>query len=62
MCRLNPDFTSSSRNDLEFYIPQLLTFLLKGEGSVADEQALFDFIVMASSADFFFAHRVLFFL
>ena len=37
MCRLNPDFTSSSRNDLEFYIPQLITFLLKGDGDAQEE-------------------------
>ena len=60
LCRVNPDFNSSFRNDLEFYIPQLCTFLLKGD--LEDPAQLFDFILMASSADFYFAHRVWFFL
>lgn len=60
LCRVNPDFTSSFRNDLEFYVPQMLTFFLRCD--LEDPQQLFDFILMASSADFFFAHRVWFFL
>lgn len=30
-CRLNPDFASPFRNDLEFCIPQICSFLLKGD-------------------------------
>ena len=59
LCRINPDYSSSFRNDLEFYIPQICTFLLKGE--LDDITSLFDLILMASSSDFFFAHRVWFF-
>jgi len=29
-CRINPDFTSSFRTDLEFYIPQYCSFYLNG--------------------------------
>lgn len=60
LCRVNPDFSSAFRNDLEFYIPQICTFFLRCD--LEDPQQLFDFILMASSADFFFAHRVWFFL
>jgi hypothetical protein len=28
--RINPDFTSQYRDDLEFYIPQLCSFFLQG--------------------------------
>ena len=31
LCRVNPDFNSSFRNDLEFYVPQICTFFLKCE-------------------------------
>jgi hypothetical protein len=30
-CRVNPDFTSVFRDDLEFFIPQLGSFYLKGD-------------------------------
>lgn len=29
-CRVNPDFTSVFRDDLEFFIPQICSFYLKG--------------------------------
>lgn len=29
-CRVNPDLTSPVRLDLEFYIPQLISFYLQG--------------------------------
>ena len=29
-CRINPDLTSPVRQDLEFYIPQLISFYLQG--------------------------------
>ena len=34
LCRVNPDFTSPNsnlRNDLEFYVPQISTFFLRGD-------------------------------
>ncbi|CDW87043.1 phosphatidylinositol kinase (pik-k) [Stylonychia lemnae] len=58
-CRVNPDFTSAFRNDLEFFIPQLCSFFLKG--NYEDPQELKDLIVLASSASFYFSHRVWFF-
>ena len=58
-CRINPDYTSNFRNDLEFYIPQICTFLLKGD--MEDPNELFDFLIMASASEFFFAHRLWFF-
>ena len=57
--RVNPDFTSPFRNDLEFFIPQICSFFLKGESQHSEE--LLAFILHASSANFFFSHRVWFF-
>lgn len=32
--RVNPDFTSRFRSDLEFFIPQLCCFYLKGDSDL----------------------------
>ena len=60
--RLNPNLVSENklRNDLEFYIPQLCTFLLFGE--VKDIEEFFVFLCKVCNASFFFAHRVHWFL
>ena len=29
LCRVNPDFSSQFRNDLEFFVPQMCTFFLR---------------------------------
>lgn len=58
--RLNPNLVSEKklRNDLEFYIPQLCTFLLFGEVKAIEE---FLFLCKVCNASFF-AHRVQWFL
>ena len=60
--RLNPNLVSANklRNDLEFYIPQLCTFLLFGEVKAIEE--FFVFLCKVCNASFFFAHRVHWFL
>ena len=60
--RLNPNLVSENklRTDLEFYIPQLCTFLLYGE--VKGIQDFFIFLCRACDTSFFFAHRVHWFL
>ena len=60
--RLNPNLVSENklRNDLEFYIPQLCTFLLFGE--FKDIEQFFVFLCKVCNASFFFAHRVHWFL
>ena len=60
--RLNPNLVSQNkvRNDLEFYIPQLCTFLLFGDIKAIEE--FFVFLCKACDASFFFAHRVHWFL
>ena len=60
--RINPNLVSQNklRNDLEFYIPQLCTFLLFGDIKSIDE--FFVFLCNACNASFFFAHRVHWFL
>jgi hypothetical protein len=50
---------STFRNDLEFFIPQLCSFYLKGNYEKPHE--LYDLILLASSASFYFSHRVWFF-
>ena len=60
--RINPNLVSQNklRNDLEFYIPQLCTFLLFGDIKAIEE--FFVFLCKACDASFFFAHRVHWFL
>ena len=60
--RLNPNLVNENklRNDLEFYIPQLCTFLLFGE--MKDIEEFFVFLCKACNFSFFFAHRVHWFL
>ena len=48
------------RNDLEFYIPQLCSFIIFGEDELVDE--LLSFLFKSCYCSFFFAHRVLWFL
>lgn len=57
-CRLNPDFTSVYRKDLEFYLPQLCSYCLYED--VDDE--IKKYIILAARSDLYFSHRVLFFL
>lgn len=59
LCRVNPDFTDVFRDDLEFFIPQLGSFYLKGDYEHPEEIA--NLIVLAASTSFFFSHRVWFF-
>lgn len=60
--RLNPNLVSTKgiRNDLEFYIPQICTFLIFGDYEKCEE--LLAFLCKACYASFFFAHRILWFL
>lgn len=57
--RVNPDFTSGQRSDLEFYIPQLCSFYLRGDSE--KPQPLVNLILLASSTSFFFSHRIWFY-
>ncbi len=52
--------TKGIRNDLEFYIPQICTFLIFGDYEKCEE--LLSFLCKACYASFFFAHRILWFL
>ena len=58
-CRVNPDFNSPFRNDLEFYIPQLCSIYITG--SLDDSNDLMNLILTASKQDIFFSHRIWFF-
>ena len=60
--RLNPDLLNldKNRNDLEFYIPQLCTFILFNEIHYIEE--FFSFLCQAAYINFFFAQRVHWFL
>ena len=48
------------RNDLEFYIPQLCSFMLFGEYEIVQE--FFSFLCKSCYASFSFAHRIIWFL
>ena len=57
-CRINPDLTSPVRTDIEFYIPQLISFYLQGVYPKMDQ--FIDFVVRACQQDFYFSHRIFF--
>jgi phosphatidylinositol 4-kinase len=57
---LEPVFDRHQRDDLEFYIPQLLNFLLYGEYRLKEE--LLKYVLEACRSSFSFSHRVLWFL
>ena len=48
------------RNDLEFYIPQLCSFIIFGDNELVDE--LLSFLCKSCYCSFSFAHRVIWFL
>ena len=62
--RLNPDFSQgvNVRSDLEFFIPQLCSFYLTNELDDQEEEHIRDVLCKACQVNFFFAHRVWFFL
>lgn len=59
--RINPNLLLDGfRNDLEFYIPQLCTFLIFGRVDVVEE--FLSILCKSCYASFFFTHRVIWFL
>ncbi len=60
--RINPDERSSTRNDIEFYIPQLCGYLIDETKPQEFRDQLFAILVQAANACFFFSHKLYFFL
>ena len=60
--RINPSESSAIRDDIEFYIPQLCGYLIDDEKPPELRQRLFEVLVKASYACFYFSHRLYFFL
>ena len=61
---MNPEFTKLDfipRHDLEFYVPQLCSFLMSRDLSESEKNLLIQLLSKACQANFFFAHRVFFF-
>ena len=60
--RLNPNLLNKNkiRNDLEFYIPQLCSFLIFGDYEIVQE--FFSFLCKCCFASYNFAHRIIWFL
>ncbi len=59
--RINPNLLLEGfRNDLEFYIPQLCTFLIFGRVDVVEE--FLTILCKSCYASLFFTHRVIWFL
>lgn len=59
--RINPNFLNEGfRNDLEFYVPQLCTFLIFGNVHAVEE--FLAILCKACFASFFFAHKIMWFL
>jgi hypothetical protein len=59
-CRINPDFRSKFRKDLEFFLPQLCSFFLTG-GSEKNPEEFVQFFIMCATHSFYFSHRLWFF-
>lgn len=57
--RINPDFTSDFRSDLEFFIPQLCSFYISA--GFEKEYGLLEFLISACNESFFFSHWLWFF-
>lgn len=62
--RLNPDFAKKSgeRRDLEFYLPQLASFYLSNDLPIEAQNQLVSTLLQASKRNFYFAHRLWYFL
>lgn len=58
-CRINPDFTTYLRSDLEFFIPEISSFYLRGKSE--EQEGLLNVLTSACSMSFFFSHRLYFF-
>lgn len=58
-CRVNPDFNSNLRNDLEFYVPQLCSIYMVGE--IDNPERLSELILNSCQNSIFFSHRIWFF-
>ena len=60
--QIEPNLHRVSRDDLEFYVPQLVNFLLFGEYEQQKTEEMILFLLNACMIDFYFAHRVHWFL
>jgi len=60
--RLNPDTKSVVRDDIEFFIPQLCGYLIDEKKPQELRDGLFEILVQAANANFYFSHRLFFFL
>ena len=60
--QIEPNLHRVSRDDLEFYVPQLVNFLLFGEYEQQKSEEMILFLLNACMIDFYFAHRVHWFL
>lgn len=58
-CRINPDFTNYLRSDLEFFIPEICSFYLRGK--FEEQKKLLELLTSACNISFFFSHRLYFF-
>ena len=61
-CRINPDFTDPIRNDLEFYIPQIISFYLSSECDDGYAEEIANFLKCCCKISNNFSHRIMFFL
>lgn len=61
-CRVNPDYTSKTRNDLEFFIPQMCSYVIDESKPREIRDCLIVILTEASNASFYFSHRLYFFL
>ena len=60
--QISPNLHKATRDDLEFFIPQLVNFVLFGDYEEKKTEDLLLFLINACVIDFYFAHRVHWFL
>ena len=58
--RINPIINNEERDDLQYFIPQIITYMVI-EKNLSDQE-LVSFILKGCVTDFYFAHRVYFYL
>jgi phosphatidylinositol 4-kinase len=59
--RINPNLNNTlDRDDLEYFIPQIVTYLVIEKN--LEDNLLLQFLINGCTTDFYFAHRVYFYL
>ena len=62
-CRINPDYSTETRNDIEFFIPQIFGYIIDNYSDTDSiKKILIKILIDAAEASFYFSHRLYFFI